>query len=152
MQKQSTRQSKGQGEVFRKNHSIRLVESTKTKRSFVTFLKNDRFLLLYLFNQIYRSKNILLDWGWSKLEFKDQIVVILDEWIYCGDLFYIALEPFYSTLNFLHTNLKKCCFVTIFGCFFGMFSIYLALARILTLDCTVFEFSFTLFCHMMFFL
>ena len=46
----------GQGEVFRRNHSIRLAESIKTKRSIVTFLKSDRFLLLCLSNRIYCSK------------------------------------------------------------------------------------------------
>ena len=39
---------KNQGKVFRRNHLIRLAEST--------FLKKDRFLLLCLSNQIYCSK------------------------------------------------------------------------------------------------
>ena len=48
----------GQGEVFRRNHLIRLAESKKKKQCIVTFLKNNRFLLLCLSNQIYFSKNI----------------------------------------------------------------------------------------------
>ena len=40
---------------------MRLVESLKTKQFIVTFLKNDTFLLLYLSNQIYCSKNIHLN-------------------------------------------------------------------------------------------
>ena len=51
----------GPREVFRMNHLIRLAESIKTKRSNVTFLKDENFLLLCLSNQIYYSKNILLD-------------------------------------------------------------------------------------------
>ena len=50
-------EKKVQREVFRKNHLIRLAESIKPKRS----LKNDRFLLSCLSNQIYCSKNILLN-------------------------------------------------------------------------------------------
>ena len=36
----------GQVEVFRRDHLIRLAKSIKTKQSIVTFLKNDRYLLL----------------------------------------------------------------------------------------------------------
>ena len=52
---------RGKVEVFRRNHLIRLAESTKTKPSIVTFRKNDIFLLIYLSNQIWCSKNILLN-------------------------------------------------------------------------------------------
>ena len=36
----------GQGEVFRRNHLLRLVESINTKQSIVTFLNDDRILLV----------------------------------------------------------------------------------------------------------
>ena len=48
------------GRVFRRNHLIRLAKSIKTKRSIVTFLKNDRCLVLCLSKEFYCSKNILL--------------------------------------------------------------------------------------------
>ena len=40
----------------------------RTKRSIVTFQKNDRFLLVCLSNQIYCSKNILLNWNYTPFE------------------------------------------------------------------------------------
>ena len=61
-----TSRNLGQVEVFRRNHLILLAESIKTKQPIVTFLKNNRFLLLRLSNQIYCSKNILLDCEISK--------------------------------------------------------------------------------------
>ena len=52
----------GQGEVFGRNHLIRLAESIKTKWYIINVLKNDRFLLFCLSNQIYCSKNIFFNW------------------------------------------------------------------------------------------
>ena len=73
----------GQGEVFRRNHLIRLAESIKTKQSIdIIFLKNDRFLLLCLSNQIYWSKNILLN-------------------CCCRVVYFLSPNPGYSTLKFL---------------------------------------------------
>ena len=41
--------SRRKGEVFRRNHLIQLAETIKTKRSFVTFLKNEKFLKCYVY-------------------------------------------------------------------------------------------------------
>ena len=62
----------GQVEAFRKNHLIRLAELIKTKRSIVTFLENDKFILLCLSNQIYCSKYIRL-----YCFFDDSVVFVL---------------------------------------------------------------------------
>ena len=50
----------GKGEVFRRNHLIRLAESIKIKHCVFAFLQNQRLLFLCLSNQIYCFKNIHL--------------------------------------------------------------------------------------------
>ena len=52
----------GQGEIFRRNHLIRLVKSIQ-KQNDILLLKNDRFLLSCLSNQTYCCKNFLLNWS-----------------------------------------------------------------------------------------
>ena len=85
------------GEVFRRNHLIQFAEQIKPERPIVTFPKNDRFLSLFLSNQINCSKNILLNSKNLKKGLKESLF----------DLFISALQnwTFFIRLRSVSTSL-----------------------------------------------